>query len=142
MQSHLDMQAEENRENGMDAQEARYAARRQFGNVTLALGIGANTSIFSFINAILLRPLPVREPDRMVSVYHRNVKQGSLSSSSYRDFEYYRKNNSVFSGMLAYLRGGQDILISPPESPAERRKFQVDFNVISPDYFLTVGLAL
>jgi len=44
--------------------------------------------------------------------------------------------------MLAYLRGGQDILISPPESPAERRKFQVEFNVISPDYFLTVGLAL
>jgi hypothetical protein len=81
MQSHLEMRAEENRENGMDAQEARYAARRQFGNPTLALGIGVNTSIFTFINAILLRPLSVREPDRLVSVYHRNLKQGGCRAA-------------------------------------------------------------
>jgi len=70
--------------------------------LTLALGIGVNISIFSFVNAIFLRPLPVPESERLVSVYQRTLGPGSyFTSCSYPDYEYYRDHNRVFSGMLA-----------------------------------------
>jgi hypothetical protein len=68
-------------------QDLRYGARTLRKNpsftlialITLALGIGANTVIFNFINAALLKPMPVREPGRLVDVYP-TTKEGELSA--------------------------------------------------------------
>src|SRR6059036_2464827 len=70
---------------------------------TLALGIGANTVIFSVVNAVLLRPLPYQNPDRLVLVKESLPKLGwSLLSVSPAEFLDYQAGNEVFSEMAAF----------------------------------------
>ncbi|HYY97780.1 MAG TPA: ABC transporter permease [Pyrinomonadaceae bacterium] len=69
--------------------------------LTLALGIGANTAIFSFVNAVLLRPLPVAEPERLVYVFG-GTRATPYNVSSYPDYVDYRDRNNVFSDLIAY----------------------------------------
>ena len=71
--------------------------------VTLALGIGANTSIFSVVDAVLIRPLPYSTADRIVRVYSPSMK--GRSSVSPPDFVDWRADNTVFDGMGAYADG-------------------------------------
>src|SRR5215213_11749700 len=73
--------------------------------LTLALGIGANTAIFSVVNATLMRPLPVGHPERLVFVF--NGPAGSVFS--YPDYAAMRDQNNVFDGLLAWAA-------SPPVS--------------------------
>jgi hypothetical protein len=68
--------------------------------VTLALGIGANTAIFSIVDAVLLRSLPYPDPDQLVLMFNVPEKRpDALSSISYRDFTECRDQNQVFSEM-------------------------------------------
>jgi putative ABC transport system permease protein len=91
-------------------QDLRYGARmliKQPGFaliavVTLALGIGANTAIFSLVNAVLLRPLSYREPDRLVSVQGTNPQKGfKIDRVSPADLADWREQNSVFEQLAA-----------------------------------------
>jgi len=67
--------------------------------VTLALGIGANTAIFSAVNAVLLRPLPFDDPDQLVRVY--SLYEGSLWTASPPDFVDWQRANRSFARMAA-----------------------------------------
>jgi len=71
--------------------------------ITLALGIGANTAIFSLVNSILLRPLPFREPDRLVRMLQASPKLGLSSwGVSQADFAAYREQNRSFESIAIY----------------------------------------
>ncbi len=69
--------------------------------ITLALGIGANTAIFSLVNAVLLRPLPVSDPEQIVSVAIRG-KHDSMGAFSYPNYKDFRERNEVLSDLLVY----------------------------------------
>ena len=69
--------------------------------ITLALGIGANTAIFSLVNTVLLRSLPVGNPGEIVSVAVRG-KNDSMSAFSYPNYKDFRDRTDTLSGLLAY----------------------------------------
>src|SRR5215203_4122573 len=89
--------------------------------LTLALGIGANTAIFSFANGILLRPLPYPQSERLVVVDETALKQGEESMSvSYPNFLDWREQNTVFENIAVYFNSSRFSLIGAGE-PVEIR---------------------
>ena len=90
-------------------QDLRYAFRglvkrpgfALIGIVSLALGIGANTAIFSLVNTVLLRSLPVERPEEIVALNLRG-KGDSMSAFSYLNYKDFRDRNDVLSGLVAY----------------------------------------
>ena len=70
--------------------------------IALALGIGANTAIFSLINAALLKMLPVKNPEHLVEFKTVNPALGENNAFAYQAFKEFRDRNQVFSGMLAF----------------------------------------
>ena len=70
--------------------------------ISLALGIGANTAIFSLVNTVLLRPLPVREPSQLIQVYGSMNNGADFTLQSYLNYKDYRDRNAVFSGLFVY----------------------------------------
>ncbi len=69
--------------------------------LSLALGIGANTAIFSLVNALILRTLPVNDPGRLVELLFKAPGQEHFNAFDWRSYEHYRENNRVFSGLIA-----------------------------------------
>src|SRR5207244_8382588 len=72
--------------------------------LTLALGIGANTAIFSFVNAILLRPLPYKDADRLVIIYENYPANSWFKNAVAAPLlEVWRKQSTVFEGLGAQI---------------------------------------
>ena len=90
-------------------QDLRYAFRTYFKNpafsavaiLTLALGIGANTTIFTVVNSVLLKPLPYREPDGLVMLWERQLSSDRLGTVAPANFYDWRQQSHSFSGMSA-----------------------------------------
>jgi predicted permease len=168
LESHLELEAEEQEKSGLSAEEARYAARRAFGNTTLvaedvqaiwrlgwleqfqrelkyaarslrkhpiftlvavftlALGIGANTAIFSAIDALMLRPLSFQAAERLVRIYSTKdgvpirgtSAAGGPSALDMRDFAQY---NHSFQGMVAYDAWRKNVSFGNSSEPEQMR---------------------
>jgi macrolide transport system ATP-binding/permease protein len=193
LQFHLEEEAGERQAQGLAAEEARRAARRELGNaalvqedtratwtwtfaeqlaqdiryglrtiaanktfsamaiLSLALGIGANTAIFSFMDSILLRSLPVADPQSLVVLSWRTPRpefHGSdLHDDNYKDpnggyiggnfaypaFELLRKNRSVFSSVFGYQNAGKLNLTIRGQAELASTEY------VSGDYFRGLG---
>ena len=99
--------------------------------LSLALGIGANTAIFSLVNGLLLRPLPVRDPHRLVMVSANFQPNGQYG---YRTFDQIRRHGAAFDGALAWSLGGKSMLTYQGAREA------VEHHFVSGDYFATLGV--
>jgi predicted permease len=168
LKAHLDLEAEEQQESGLSPEEARYAARRAFGNttlvqedvhaiwnlgwlerfhrdvkyaarslrknpvftlvavLTLALGIGANTAIFSTIDALMLRPLPFSAADQLVRIY--STKNGipirgtsAAGGPSVLDMRDFAQNSHSFQKMVAYDAWRKNVSFGNSAEPEQMR---------------------
>ena len=120
--------------------DLRYAARMLLKGrmvtliaiLALTLGIGANTAIFSVINAVLIKPLPYPHPERLVRIYEKSP-QFEQMSVSYPNFVDWQRRSHAFEHMAVYrhqqfnLTGGQE-----PE--------RVNGRLVSADFFSTIGV--
>jgi predicted permease len=100
--------------------------------LTLALGIGANSALFSVVNGVLLNPLPYPEPDKIISVYSKTA-DFAHSSIAYLNFLDWQKDNRSFSSLAAY-RNVSLFLTGTGEGE------QVRGEMISADFFDLLGV--
>src|SRR5262245_52002032 len=122
-------------------QDIRYAARGLrkapaftiVALLTLALGIGVNSAIFSVVNAILFRPLPVERPDQLVDIYGRESNSSAHETSSYPNYIAYRAQTTTLSSLVAYsnffahlsIDGSSDLVV---------------VEMVSDNYFMSFGI--
>lgn len=123
--------------------DIRYSARMLLRNpvttgvaiLSLALGIGANTAIFSLMNAVVLRPLPVRNPSQLVKLSTATPanpeREGALSLAMIQQL---RKDQRVFSNLFAWTGGGIENV------EANGVKYVASISAVSGEYFPTLGI--
>ena len=106
--------------------------------ITLALGIGANTAMFSIINTVFLKPLPVREPERLAMLWSTLPDQQlNEAFSSYADFKDWSEQSSSFRGMAAYwMFPNGDVNLTGGTEPQ-----RVSVARITPSFFSVLGVA-
>ena len=100
--------------------------------ITLALGIGANTAIFSVVNAVLLNPLPYKQPDRLVSLWENVPGHGRWRASPANFFDW-KKQNTVFEDVAAF--GQSSMTLTGAGEPE-----QLIGTRVSSGYFAVVGV--
>jgi predicted permease len=185
IKTHLELEADELQSSGLSEDQARWRARREFGNVraaqerfylkgrwvgldkllrdlrfglrslrqspgftataivTLALGVGANTAVFSLMNAVLLRLLPVSDPDRLVYLRTTNPPHGTGTIDSNETFSYavydaLRRQGSALSPLMAYVPlSGSKVAVRYGANPEE-----AEGDMVSGTFFSGLGVKL
>src|SRR5262245_37779665 len=103
--------------------------------LALALGIGANTAIFSVVNTVLLRPLPVREPDQLVMIFgafRRGTRTASVSPEHVKD---YRAQNQVFEQLAAAVTVSSPVNLTGSGEPE-----RLNAALVTANYFEALGV--
>jgi predicted permease len=103
---------------------------------SLAIGIGANTAIFSLVNAVLLRPMPVDDPDALVAVYTTDENNPGNLPVSDLNFRDWRAHSSVFTDMAAVSFSQVNLQLGPGQAQ------QVPVQVVTGNYFDVIGLTM
>jgi predicted permease len=185
IKAHLELEADDLRSEGLSGDEAKWRARREFGNVraaeerfhlkgrwvaldklvrnirfglrslrqspgftatavlTLALGIGANTAVFSVMNAVLLKSLPVSDPDRLVYLRTSNPPRGTGTIDSNETFSYpvydaLRQQGRGLSPVMAYVPlSGSKVAVRVGAQPEE-----AEGDMVSGTFFSGLGVNL
>lgn len=101
--------------------------------LSLALGIGANTTIFSVVNAAFLAPIPVERPERLAAVYTTDAQHPGFLPISYENFEDLRDQNRVFDDLVAV----QWLMVSVTGGDTPERVF---CQIVTGSYFDTLGV--
>ena len=125
-------------------QDIRFALRHLLKNpaftcvavLSLALGIGANTAIFSLVDAVMVKMLPVRDPEQLVAL-DSFTQRGEQRDFSYPLFKYLRDRKSSFSGVLAASDGTSRMAMKMPSSDDTE---QVEVQMVSGEYFQVLGV--
>ena len=119
-------------------QDARYSVRSFLRTpgftaaalITLALGIGANSAIFSVVNAVLLQPLPYSEPERIVQMYRNNA--GLWAGQNAKRFQFFKEQSQSFDAFAAWRRTAFNL------AAGENAEY-VEAIAVSHDYFDVFG---
>ncbi|HZI94747.1 MAG TPA: ABC transporter permease, partial [Patescibacteria group bacterium] len=102
--------------------------------LSLALGIGANTTIYSLVSALFFQSLPVQDPDRVMALFTSDEKNPGSHPTSFPNFEDFRDKNEVFSGLAAYAGAGVN-LSAQTDQPE-----QIFGMMVSGNYFDILGV--
>ena len=185
IKAHLELEADELKSEGLSEDEARWRARREFGNVrlaqerfylksrwtaldklwrdlrfglrslclspgftatailTLALGVGANTAVFSVMNAVLLKSLPVADPDRLVYLRTSNPPRGTgtidtTETMSYPVYDALRRQGHGLSPVMVYVPlSGNKVAVRIGAQPEE-----AEGDMVSGSFFSGLGVSL
>ncbi len=101
--------------------------------VSLALGVGANTAIFSLVNALLLKPIPVQDASRLAAVFTTDVRNPGNLPLSHLNYKDLRDQNQVFSGMAAFT-------FAQMNWSAGNESEQIPAQVVAGNYFSVLGV--
>jgi predicted permease len=101
--------------------------------LSLGLGIGANTAIFTLVNAVFLKPIPVEEPARLISVYTKDERNEGFLNMSWQNYKDYRDHVDAFSGLAA--SSGVGIALRTDSEP-----IQAFGELVTGNYFSVLGV--
>src|SRR4051812_18016763 len=113
---------------------ARSPAFTAIAVLSLALGVGANSAIFSLDNAVLLKPVPVEEPERLASVFVVDERNPGNLPVSHLNFKDLRDQNQVFTGMAAFA-------FAQVNYTAGSQSEEIPAQVVTANYFSLLGAA-